>query len=501
MERDIGVGDPQPTVCQGHEEINLLTWFELHQSLLSSTAGTLIDTLKIIKRRRITPNICTLKEEKRPAIVLSKSIIIGFHDAICRAVQELQNLDCQMSQELRSRFNLPEDWLESASLVPSVAISVVSGPAAIKNTKLSEGRAPDLPTRKEPTQTNANCPQNTGKVSVTPKHKLTPEEHNIPCVGRNNCNPNLIPAGKDASAKSVNYVPKKMRKPGFNSDKHRQSGKEHITVQPPTPTTSQASPPVVAMSPKPSDIDGDNDDSIKTCIVPSRANLLTQGIPLQKKIKKEPADVRESGYNPNRPVEVKHESLITIQQVRRELLQESGRNRPSYDVSNTANRGAIDNPKDNLDLPARACVAFPVKKVILNVDNHDTQTEILSQIPKKLTSVKPSWCQTGNVRDKKEAAISPQASLKPNRSNLARSTSSELRRKDPSLLLEGVPAVVVEKLSPRIEKALGKDGFVQLTHFNKMKCREGQDIDLPDSDSTCESGESLKEFRMELKVL
>ncbi|ODM96601.1 hypothetical protein Ocin01_10077, partial [Orchesella cincta] len=111
------------------EDLSLLSWLEFHQKETESFADILKDEINTIKKRKIVGNLKVLENEQRPeAVRLSKSIVIGFNDAIAKAVKNLTNLGQTMVEELQQRYNLSEKWLETASAVTSVAGSEITGP-------------------------------------------------------------------------------------------------------------------------------------------------------------------------------------------------------------------------------------------------------------------------------------------------------------------------------------------------------------------------------------
>ncbi|CAL8094695.1 unnamed protein product [Orchesella dallaii] len=116
------------------EDLSLLSWLEFHQREAESSAEILKDELNTIKKRKIMSNIKVLENERGPeAIRLSKSIVTGFIDAISKAVKNFQTLNQTMVDELQQRYNLPDKWLDTASVLPSVAGSEIIGPTFSRN--------------------------------------------------------------------------------------------------------------------------------------------------------------------------------------------------------------------------------------------------------------------------------------------------------------------------------------------------------------------------------
>lgn len=461
--------------CDGHcqsksavaaEETNLLKWFDLHQSLINATADILKDAIDVVKRRKITPHISILREENnRAVIVISRSILSGFRDAISNAVKGLNNQEFQMCEELRDRFNLPEDWLESGSLAPSVAGSEINGPTFSRNIS-SEYRSRlsllldndrNMNLSKEPSEPNPTDLTKTENLRTPGKNTITRDEdeiansdvHNLP-DGTSTSNDTIR---EDNPTPTPNHVEKEVpTNPETNQDKPPQLEENQTTnSNSPIPGTSFVSYPAANGSPDPAipmprrsnDSNSDSDGSGKTCIAPTKSNLFL-GMSLRKSIKKEIGERQKSGGPGSKhPLGVKDMSSVALLQIKKERLERSESHQIPRDESvsvSDENGSTIDNPpmsNPGLPLPPNHADTFRVKKINLKVDLDDTRTLVVNRTPRKSTPVKVSRDERNPEAVEKEAMATP----------------------PPALAEVGEPAIVVEDNNPdSLSQSLLADG-------------------------------------------
>lgn len=568
-------GSP-PESGEKAEEINLLSWFELQQALINATADILKDDLDIVKRRKITPHTSILKEEKGPAALLSKSIVVGFHDAISKAVKDLQNFESQMYEGIRDRFNLSDDWVPSGSSVAASGVgSDVSGHQITITRKemaeserrsqlgllLDDNQNQNLNVSNESTESIANDsdPENTELVEalqITSKNKSpSPDEDEVLSSDTNDLD--MVPASdddlrdNDELTKDVkNHVAKDVSNPYSHRDKSSQI--EEKTINSPSPANKSS--------------DSVSDGSGKKS---TRSNLLDNGHGAGAKSK------NKSPVTTTRSIKERMKGLGSQQ------LACSDRTAEKEENIN------IDNSTNNQDLPPDD---FCVKKINLNTDLDDTQTvlvtttppmskpvkasrdeaeseevenETVKTLPAKVEPVsdvednnnpdtmpqsliahatadtdqkadglnqskkanRPDMILTEKVKKKIAMSKSEQAAMKailgsssesdadfhkPSKSRNDKVTrksvtaiSSEIGNGNDPKLKEGATVVVVDKLTPCIEKTLAKDGYVQLKHLSDMK-KQGRQTNYSldsNSNSACESDDSLQNYRTALKNL
>lgn len=411
---------------------DLLSWFELHRSLINATADILKDDINIVKKRKITPHTTILKAKKRTAaIVLSKSIIIGFHDAISKAVKDLENLGSQMYEELRVTFRLPEDWLHSGSLASSVAGCEINGPTFTQKIAESPSRLPVFPNDdsnmndEEAMEPNADVSDpKTPNLQVTSQNKIALVEDEI-SSDTNHPNPDVIPASdndNDLTPEAHDDVAQEACSPRRNLDEEELE-ESQTTDSPTTPSTSFAGCPTangIPVTPHKSDdcsVSSSDGTAGKNSISPTRYNLLSVAqvtVTPQKKTKKLKGR-HESGSAQVPAAGAKDESSVAIMQINKEPpeLTEGLEDRELPCSESTTEKEASDTSISNqYQLPD----AFRVNNINLSADIDGSQTVGLTRTPPKpmTTPIKVSNDEVEAGEVEKETTVkTPLAEVEP----------------------------------------------------------------------------------------
>lgn len=152
-----------------------------------------------------------------------------------------------------------------------------------------------------------------------------------------------------------------------------------------TPKQHTSSDPPPVHSHKLGDSDNDTDSSGKTCIAPSRANLIPPEVSPRKKIKTGCGQESTLAQTTNDNVEANYS--LTLAQIKKERLEKSEGQPQPCDMANTGNRENIANLNNNAGMSANDDDTFRVRKINLSVDNDETQTVVLTGTSQNASSV------------------------------------------------------------------------------------------------------------------
>lgn len=529
---------------KGDDGDNLLSWFELHQSLINSTADTLKDDINIVKKRKIDPHTSILKREKKPAVVLSKTILVGYRDAISKAVKDLQSLESQMSEELRDRFNQREDWLQTKprSVTPSMdgSGSELSGPTNRKERselRLSPILDDDQDMSNEPEDPSTSDPQKTEDLQIAPG-KVGDQS--------DGSDPDVVPASDDDTIEDdknsvVHDAAKEVSNDENHLDKPATSKEKRSTKSPtPTPCTSAGNRPITNGTPvKPHMSSYSDSDSHHS----SRKAGSREVTP--KKKDKETGAWNASGSEgeaSTESVDIKSQQLDESKDSKSPGGDSSkSRTSPAKASGDEAESGEVPNVKSSpADLESvndgEDIVAEMLSQSLLpDPDGDDDDEEVSSaeevdSDEEKRKSKKSrrtgSNSSPGKIKKKQKTAMK-KAEKDAMKEVLGSSSESEeesrktrqprnkkpkvedrksgvkLDPKDDPKLKEGAAVVEVERLAPSIQKMISKDGHVKLKHYQQILKRGGQAGDSSDSDADAvnDSDDSLENFKAELKKL